>query len=102
MSERSPGAFRFVSTRWTVLMLSLLGLAMLVLCRAAVHSKGVADISWLLILVVVQIVIYLVAVWLSLNSRDSRRVLLLGLVFAALFRLSILFFPLYLSDAIYR
>src|SRR5205085_1483066 len=64
--------------------------------------KGVADISWFLKLVVVQIVIYLVAVWLSLNSRDSRRVLVLGLVFAALFRLSILFFPPYLSDDIYR
>jgi alpha-1,6-mannosyltransferase len=100
MSEQS--AFRIVSTKWTVLTVSILGVAMLALYRIAVHAKGVADIAWFLKLVVVQIVIYLAAAWLSLRSRDSRRLLVLGLIFAALFRLSIIFSPPYLSDDIYR
>src|SRR5215217_6308679 len=70
--------------------------------RIAVHSKGVADILWFLKLVVVQIVIYLAAAWLSLRTRDSRLLLVLGLIFAALFRLSIDFSAPYLSDDIYR
>src|ERR1700754_3330947 len=78
------------------------GVAMLVLYRIAVHSKGVADISWFLKLVVVQCFIYVAVAWLSLRSRDSRSLLVLGLVFAALFRLSIIFFPPYLYDDIYR
>ncbi len=102
MSEQSSAAFRFVSTNWTVLTLSTLGVAMLALYRIAVHAKGVADIAWFLKLVVVQIVIYLAAAWLSLRSRDSRSILVLGLIFAALFRLSIIFSPPYLSDDIYR
>jgi alpha-1,6-mannosyltransferase len=100
MSRQSPAAFRSVN-KWTV-TLSILGVAMLVLYRMAVQSKGVADIAWFLQLVAVQAVIYLGAVWLSLRSGDSRRLLVLGLIFAALFRLSILFSPPYLSDDIYR
>src|ERR1700736_5125175 len=102
MSEQSTAAFRFISTKWTVLTLSALGVAMLALYRIAIHAKGVADIAWFLKLVVVQIVIYLAAAWLSLRSRDSRALLVLGLIFAALFRLSIIFSPPYLSDDIYR
>jgi hypothetical protein len=82
--------------------LSTLGIAMLVLYRIGVHAKSVADITWFLKLVVVQIVIYLGAAWLSLRSRDSRSLLVVGLIFAALFRLSIIFYPPYLSDDIYR
>ena len=84
------------------LSVAVLGVAMLVLYRVAVHSKGVTDIAWFLKLVVVQIVIYVAVAWLSLRSRDSRSLLVLGLVFAGLFRLSILFSPPYLSDDIYR
>ena len=84
------------------LLVAVLGVAMLVLYRIAVHAKGVADISWFLKLVVVQIVIYVAVAWLSLRGRDSRSLLVLGLVFAALFRLSILFSPPNLSDDIYR
>jgi alpha-1,6-mannosyltransferase len=79
-----------------------LGLAMLVLYAIAVRSKGVADIAWFLKLVGIQIVIYLAAGWLCLRSSDSRPLLVLGLIFAALFRLSIVFSPPYLSDDIYR
>jgi hypothetical protein len=86
----------------TIVALSVLGVAMLCLFRIAAPSKGVADIAWFLKLVVIQSVIYLAVAWLSLRSNDSRSVLVLGLVFAALFRLSIIFFPTYLYDDIYR
>jgi alpha-1,6-mannosyltransferase len=101
MSEQPRTLFRSVSTKSTV-TLSILGIAMLLLYRIAVHSKSVPDIRWFLTLVAVQIVIYLGAAWLSLRGRDSRPLLVLGLIFAALFRLSIIFYPPYLSDDIYR
>src|SRR5882724_6068237 len=102
MSEESPAAPNFVSNKWTVTTLCVLGVAMLLLYRTAVHSKGIGDITWFLKLAAIQITIYLGAVCLSLRSRDSRLLLLLGLIFAALFRLSIIFSPPYLSDDIYR
>src|SRR5256714_14955268 len=101
MSEQSRATFSSVSSKWT-LTLSILGVAMLVLYRIAVHSKGVADIVWFLKLVLIQLVIYSAVAWLSLRTKNSRALLLLGLIFAALFRLSILFAPPYLSDDIYR
>ena len=82
--------------------LSVLGVAMLCLFRIAVHSEGVAGMPRFLELVVIQSVIYLAVAWLSLRSTDSRSMLVIGLVFAALFRLSIIFFTPYLSDDIYR
>jgi len=85
-----------------LIALTVLGVAMLLLFRIAVHSKGVADIAWFLELVVVQSVIYLAVAWLSLRSSDSRSILVLGLVFAALFRLAIIFSPPNLSDDIFR
>ena len=100
--EPSPGTRKFVSTKTTLIALCVLGVATLVVYRLAVHSKGVADIAWFLKLVVIQTVIYLAVAWLSLRSSDSRSLLLLGLLFAALFRLSIIFSPPYLSDDIYR
>ena len=99
MSEEPRAVSRYVSTKATV-VLTALGVAMLALYRIAVHSKGVADIVWFLELTAVQIVIYFAAAWLGLRTRDSRALLVLGLVFAALFRLSILFAPPYLSDDI--
>src|SRR6185295_6960667 len=102
MSEQSPAALKLISTRWTIIALSLLGVSMLVLYRLAVQSKGVVDIAWFLKLVVIQSAIYLAVAWLSLRSRYSRPILVVGLLFAALFRLSIIFYPPYLSDDIYR
>jgi len=99
--EQPRAAFSFATTKVTV-VLTALGIAMLVLYRVAVHAKGVADLVWFLELVAVQIVIYLAAAWLSLRTKESRTLLLLGLMFATLFRLSILFAPPYLSDDIYR
>lgn len=101
MNEHSPAVFNSESRKWMV-ALSVLGVATLALYRIAVHSKGVADIAWFLKLVGVQIIIYVVATLISLRTRDSRALLTLALIFAALFRLSIIFFPPYLSDDIYR
>ena len=102
MSDQSPAAPKFSSGKSPVITLCVLGVAMLVVYRIAVHSKGVADISWFLKLVAIQIAIYLTVTWLCLRSRDSRLLLVLGLIFAALFRLSIIFSPPYLSDDVYR
>ncbi|MFZ0060955.1 MAG: glycosyltransferase family 87 protein [Pyrinomonadaceae bacterium] len=101
MSEQSRATFRSAGSRWAV-TLSILGVAMLVLYRIAVHSRDVADIVWFLKLVLIQIVIYFAVAWLCVRTKDSRALLLFGLIFAALFRLSILFSPPYLSDDIYR
>src|SRR5215213_5434205 len=101
MSEQRRTVFSPVSIKWAV-TLSVLGIAMLFLFRIAVHSKGVVDIVWFLKLVVIQIAIYLAAVLLSLRTMDSRLLLVLGLIFAALFRVGIVFSPPYLSDDIYR
>ena len=102
MTESFPAARKFVTAKSTIIVLGILGVATLYLYRVTVHSKGVADITWFLKLVAVQIVIYLAVAWLSLRTSDSRSLLVLGLIFAALFRLSIIFFPPYLSDDIYR
>src|SRR5512138_114807 len=102
MTHQLTSASKIVSSKWGVMTLCVLGVAMLVLYRLAVYSKGIADIAWFLKLVAVQIVLYLSAAWLSVRTRDSRLLLVLGLTFAALFRLSIIFSPPYLSDDIYR
>jgi hypothetical protein len=101
MSEQSHATFRSASF-WWIVTLSILGVAMLILFRIAVHAKTVPEIVWFLKLVLIQLVIYFGVAWLSLRTKDSGALLLLGLIFAALFRLSILFSPPYLSDDIYR
>ena len=97
MSEPAPATF----SRWTV-TLSILGVVMLVLYRVGVRSRSVPDILFFLKLVLIQLLIYFGIVWLSLRTKDSPQLLVLGLIFAALFRIAILFYPPYLSDDIYR
>lgn len=101
-SAQSAGTYEPVSFSRTMIALSACGIALLVLYRVGVRSKSVTDIGWFLELVTIQMPIYLAAVWLSLRAVDSRAVLLAGLIFAVLFRLSIIFSPPYLSDDIYR
>ncbi len=102
MSEQSPPVPSITSRNRTMLILGTFGVAMLVLYRIAVQAKTATDIGWFLTLVATQIPIYLAAAWISLRSSDSPALLVLGLAFTALFRLSILFSPPYLSDDIYR
>src|SRR5262245_33419584 len=83
-------------------LLLLLGLALLVLYRVGVRAHGVSDIQWFIKLALAQSVIYLLAVLIILRAHSSHSTLLLVVMLAALFRLSIVFTPPYLSDDIYR
>jgi alpha-1,6-mannosyltransferase len=98
----SPATPKRLSATWIIVILSMLGLGMLILFRVGVRAQGPSDILWFLKIVAVQAPLYLAAVWLSVRKSESRVVFILILIFAALFRLSILFSPPYLSDDIYR
>lgn len=93
---------KHVSPVVTFVSLSVIGCLLVVLYRVGLQSPGGADIVWFLKVALAQSAIYLVATWLIWRSLSSRSTLVLTLVFAALFRLSILFAPPYLSDDIYR
>lgn len=84
------------------LALVVLGLASLALYRLGLRAKGTDDIIWFVKVELIQATLYLIAAWLVLRTRPSRSTLIIVIVFAALFRLSILFTPPYLSDDIYR
>jgi alpha-1,6-mannosyltransferase len=86
----------------TFVSLSVIGCLLVVLYRVGLQSPGGVDIVWFLKVALVQSAIYLAAAWLIWRARSSRSTLVLTLVFAALFRLSVLFAPPYLSDDIYR
>ena len=84
------------------LSVAVIGCLLIVLYRLGLRSRDSADILWFLKVALVQSILYLVAVWLIWRARTSRSTLVLTLIFATLFRLSILFAPPYLSDDIYR
>ncbi|HEV8589715.1 MAG TPA: glycosyltransferase 87 family protein [Pyrinomonadaceae bacterium] len=98
----SPAMPKRLSAKWMVIVLSVLGVGLLILYRIGVRARDTTDIVWFLKIVGVQAPLYLAAVWLSLRSAESRTVVVIGLAFAAFFRLSILFSAPYLSDDIYR
>ncbi len=83
-------------------LLIVLGGASLLLYRVSLRAKGGDDIEWFIKVALGQSLIYLLAAWIIFHARSSRSTLVLVIVFAALFRLSILFAPPYLSDDIYR
>jgi alpha-1,6-mannosyltransferase len=90
---------------WTNLLLVALGLASLALYRYGLNfdqTRAIHIIPFLRI-ALAQCVLYAFAAWLVWRMRrTSRATLVLVLVFAALFRLSVLFAPPFLSDDIYR
>lgn len=86
----------------TNVLLAGIGAILLVLYRIGLHSRGVADIIWFIKLALVQSVLYLIVVWLIVRTRGARSTLVIVLLFAGIFRLSIVFAPPYLSDDIYR
>ncbi len=88
--------------KWTNLLLILLGAASLVLYVVSLRAKSGDDIEWFIKIALIQSLIYLLAVSIVFRTRSSRSTLVLVIFFAALFRLSILFAPPYLSDDIYR
>ena len=87
---------------WTNALLVVLGCASLLIYRVSLSAKGGADIEWFIKIALCQSVIYLGAAWIICRARSSRSTLILVILFAAFFRLSILFAPPYLSDDIYR
>ncbi len=86
----------------TGLALLLLGCVSVVLYRAGVAASGVSGIRFFMKVAFVQSAIYLIAAWIVTRARSSNSTLLIAIVFAVLFRVSILFAPPYLSDDIYR
>ena len=80
----------------------LLGCASLVLYHAGAGARSADDIRWFIKLALVQSAFYLLASLIIVRSRSSRATLLITIIFAILFRLSIVFSPPYLSDDIYR
>lgn len=100
--KHQPATPKRLSTTRTAIMLSVLGIGLLLLYRIGVHARDPSDILWFLKIVGVQVPLYLAAAWLCLRTAESRPVLVIVLIFATLFRLSILFSTPYLSDDIYR
>lgn len=88
--------------RKTAIALVLLGCVSVLLYRAGVTASGVSGIRLFMKVAFIQSAIYLLAAWIVIRSRCSRTTLLIAIIFAVLFRLSILFAPPYLSDDIYR
>jgi hypothetical protein len=64
------------------------------------HSS--ADIVWFLRLVLITSVLYVGGSWLVIRTQASHSLFLIVLIFAGLFRLSLVLAPPYLSDDIYR
>ena len=86
----------------TNVLLAAVGAILLILYRIGLHSQGVSDVVWFIKLALVQSALYLVAAWLIVRARSARSTLIIVLVLAGIFRLSIVFAPPYLSDDIYR
>jgi hypothetical protein len=86
----------------TNVLLAAIGALLLILYRIGLHSRGATDIVWFIKLALVQSLLYLIVVWLIVRARRARSTLLIVLLFAGIFRISILFAPPYLSDDIYR
>lgn len=104
-STRGADSRRGALLSWTNLLLVALGLASLVLYRYGLRfdKTRAVQIVWLIKIALAQCALYALAAWLVWRvRRESRSTLVLILVFAALFRLSVLFAPPMLSDDIYR
>src|SRR2546425_199649 len=86
----------------TNVLLAAVGVILLILYRIGFHSRGVTDIVWFIKLALLQSALYLIAAWLIVRARSARSTLIIVLVLAGIFRLSIVFSPPYLSDDIYR
>jgi alpha-1,6-mannosyltransferase len=86
----------------TNVLLAAVGGILLILYRIGLHSRGVTDIVWFIKLALLQSALYLTAAWLIVRARSARSTLIIVLVLAGIFRLSIVFAPPYLSDDIYR
>ncbi len=87
---------------WPNLLLVGLGVASLTLYGYSLRAKIGDDIKWFIPLALGQAALYLLAAVIVVRARTARSTLVLVIIFAALFRLTLLFAPPYLSDDIYR
>lgn len=88
---------------WTNLLLVLAGIALRWMYERGLKGNTAYDIFWFIRLALAQSALYLVAAWaITRASATSRSTLIIVIVFAALFRLSIIYTPPFLSDDIYR
>jgi len=83
-------------------LLIVLGCASVTIYLLSLRAHSTPDILWFLKLVLIESILFVAAGWLTLRSRPSHVTFSIVLIFAALFRLSLLFAPPYLSDDIYR
>lgn len=89
----------------TNLLLAALGLASLALYRYGVKfdlTRAPFQIIPFLKIALAQCALAALAAWIVWRARPSRSTFIIVIVFAALFRLSVLFAPPHLSDDIYR
>lgn len=92
---------------WRNLALIVLGGASLGLYRHGLRglqadSPGLGYIVWFIKLALIQSILYIAAAWIVWRASPARSTLIIAVVFAALFRLSLLFAPPLLSDDVYR
>ncbi|HEV7905302.1 MAG TPA: glycosyltransferase family 87 protein [Pyrinomonadaceae bacterium] len=107
-AARGAGSMRGALLNWTNLLLVLLGLASLALYRHGLRFDKTRPLQIIpfIRIALMQCALYALAAWLVWRARrashTSHATLVLVLVFAALFRLSVLFASPVLSDDIYR
>ncbi len=86
------------------MILGALGVASLALYGSGLgfNQGGAGQIVWFLKVALAQCALYALAAWVVWCALPARSTLLVVIIFAALFRLSVLFAPPLLSDDIYR
>jgi alpha-1,6-mannosyltransferase len=90
------------AARKSVLALAGLGVLLLGLNGIGISLQRHGNLPWFVALALLQGIVYSCAVWMVCRAHSRREFLVVILIFAGLLRLSILFFPPYLSDDIYR
>lgn len=84
------------------LLLLVFGCAALGLYQLSVQAHFSDHILWFLKIALIESLLFVGTSYVVLRAQSSRSTLLIVIVFAVLFRLSVLFAPPYLSDDIYR
>src|SRR5260370_27692222 len=98
-APRSSPIAGFLS--WTNLLFIMSGCAAFLLYRLSLRAHTGPDIRWFLKIVLVQCALYVFVAWLVIKARAARSTLIIVIVFGALFRLSLLFFPSYFFEYIF-
>src|SRR5437763_13869121 len=84
------------------LLMIVFGCASLTVYLWSLRAHSSADMLWFLKLVLIESALFIASCWVTLRAQAKRSTLFIVIIFAGLFRLSLLFAPPYLSDDIYR